>query len=293
MPCSRRACSSSSCRCPGAGPRARALRLLVERDAAHALHLLAALRRRRAGDRRLRASARRWRWALLVGASLLLAYLGGLSGELVLKLTGGLFRYPQKLLLWTTVGAALLAGWGFDRLAAVGRRPGAGSARADHPRAVRRLAASAPRLPAGVAVLLLACAVPCARVLRGAARCAPRLDRGDAADAVVPGFRGGGAARSPAPPGPCDGAAASRWWRSRRWRSCSSRRWSPRDRVDALPPPAPWIAQLGERAVRGAGLEHLPAVGTEVPMRGVESDRRGLARCASRTSIRRPARCTA
>lgn len=74
------------------------------------------------------------RWAALVGASLLLAIAGGLSGELLLTLSGGLFRYPQKLLLWTTVGAALLAGWGLDRRLAStdaadeasGRRPALG-----------------------------------------------------------------------------------------------------------------------------------------------------------------------
>lgn len=64
------------------------------------------------------------RWAALVGASLLLGIAGGLSGELLLALSGGLFRYPQKLLIWTTIGAALLAGWGLDRRLATGGVPG-------------------------------------------------------------------------------------------------------------------------------------------------------------------------
>lgn len=90
------------------------------------------------------------RWALLVGASLLLGILGGLSGELLLALSGGLFRYPQKLLLWTTVGAALLAGWGLDRLVA---SPGASPASAaEGP--WRRDAAR--RLTAGAGVAALA-----------------------------------------------------------------------------------------------------------------------------------------
>lgn len=93
----------------------------------------------------------RWRWALLVGASLLLGVLGGFSGELLLTLSGGLFRYPQKLLLWTTVGAALLAGWGLDRLGAV-----FASGAASRTRAARRLIAAAGLAAlAGLALVLL------------------------------------------------------------------------------------------------------------------------------------------
>mgnify|MGYP001569598418 CR=1 FL=1 len=62
------------------------------------------------------AAVRRMRWTWLAVAGLVLGWAGGLSGDWVLTLTGGLFRFPQKLILWTTVALALLAGWGFDRL---------------------------------------------------------------------------------------------------------------------------------------------------------------------------------
>ncbi len=75
----------------------------------------------------LAAVGQRRRWALLAGGALLLAWAGGLSGQVTATLTAGLFRYPQKLLLLFTLAAALLAGWGLERALAA-------------PRAARRLA---------------------------------------------------------------------------------------------------------------------------------------------------------
>lgn len=59
----------------------------------------------------LGGARRRARWALLGLAGLALAWLGGEAPERVVGWTGGLFRYPEKLLLWSVLAAALLAGW--------------------------------------------------------------------------------------------------------------------------------------------------------------------------------------
>ncbi len=59
--------------------------------------------------------ARHRRWALLALGALLAAWAGGLSSSVTATLTGGLFRYPQKLLLLFTLAAAPLAGWGLER----------------------------------------------------------------------------------------------------------------------------------------------------------------------------------
>jgi hypothetical protein len=53
-------------------------------------------------------------WAALAGGSLLLAWLAGVWPGILSALTGGLFRYPQKLALPFTLAAALLAGWGLE-----------------------------------------------------------------------------------------------------------------------------------------------------------------------------------
>jgi len=63
---------------------------------------------------------RRRLWAALAGAALLLAWAGGLHPELLVAVTGGVFRYPQKLAVLFTLAAALLAGWGLD--ASLGNR---------------------------------------------------------------------------------------------------------------------------------------------------------------------------
>jgi hypothetical protein len=62
----------------------------------------------------LAGARRRLRWALLAAATLLAAWAGGLLPGAISALTGGLFRYPQKLLLLFALAAALLAGWGLD-----------------------------------------------------------------------------------------------------------------------------------------------------------------------------------
>jgi hypothetical protein len=61
------------------------------------------------------ALAARWRWALFSAGALVLAWAAGFAPRLVGAATLGLFRYPQKLVLLFTLGAALLAGWGLDR----------------------------------------------------------------------------------------------------------------------------------------------------------------------------------
>ncbi len=62
----------------------------------------------------LGAMRRRRLWAGLAGAGIALAWLGGRAPQLFVALSGGLFRYPEKLLFWFGLAAALLAGWGFD-----------------------------------------------------------------------------------------------------------------------------------------------------------------------------------
>ncbi|HZI64916.1 MAG TPA: hypothetical protein VFE44_09065, partial [Thermoanaerobaculia bacterium] len=60
-------------------------------------------------------------WTALALAGLGLAWAGGLSGELLVTVGRGLFRYPEKFLVWTAIAMALLAGWGLDRLTATRR----------------------------------------------------------------------------------------------------------------------------------------------------------------------------
>ncbi|HSM14798.1 MAG TPA: hypothetical protein VLA66_12095, partial [Thermoanaerobaculia bacterium] len=62
----------------------------------------------------LAAARRRLRWTLLAAGTLAAAWLAGVAPGLLRALTGGLFRYPQKLLLLFSLAAALLAGWGLD-----------------------------------------------------------------------------------------------------------------------------------------------------------------------------------
>lgn len=62
------------------------------------------------------------RWTALAAAGFACAWLGGLSGETLAALSGGLFRYPEKFVVWLALAGALLAGFGLDRLAASDRR---------------------------------------------------------------------------------------------------------------------------------------------------------------------------
>jgi hypothetical protein len=67
------------------------------------------------------AAARRHRaWALLAVAGPLLAILAGARGDLLVTAGFGLFRFPEKFLLWLGLALPLLAGWGIDRALADG-----------------------------------------------------------------------------------------------------------------------------------------------------------------------------
>ena len=203
----------------------------------------------------------RWRWALLVGASLVLAVLGGLSGEVVLKLSSGLFRYPQKLLLWTTVGAALLSGWGVDRLLS--------AAGPENRRAVRGLALGAG-LAASTAIALLALRLPVRALFLQ--RLGARYDW-VAATQQTQWFLG------------CVGAAlllAGVAWAVRRGngvalvalQALALLQLLPMvatDRVAALAPPAPWVDLLGNARSVALASNAFPQWHKDVPMRGVET----------------------
>ncbi len=63
------------------------------------------------------AAARRHRaWALLAVAGPLLAIAAGSHGELLVRLSFGLFRFREKFLLWYGLALPLLAGWGLERV---------------------------------------------------------------------------------------------------------------------------------------------------------------------------------
>lgn len=72
----------------------------------------------------LGALRRRPGWAALAAAGLLLAWLAGTSGELLIALTGGLFRFPEKFLAWPALALPLLAGWGLEAACERGRGRG-------------------------------------------------------------------------------------------------------------------------------------------------------------------------
>lgn len=90
------------------------------------------------------AARRRPGWASLAAAGLLLAWLAGWSGELLIAATGGLFRFPEKFLFWFALAAPLLAGWGLE---AAGARP--------RPRLVAAAAGGAAALALAAAIWLL------------------------------------------------------------------------------------------------------------------------------------------
>jgi len=64
------------------------------------------------------AARRRPAWAVLAAAGPALAWAGGLWPAVLSALSAGLFRYPEKFVLWTALAGALLAGWGLDALLA-------------------------------------------------------------------------------------------------------------------------------------------------------------------------------
>jgi hypothetical protein len=53
-------------------------------------------------------------WAALGAAGLVLAWAGAFGGDVLVSLSHGLVRYPEKLLFWLALAAALLAGWGLE-----------------------------------------------------------------------------------------------------------------------------------------------------------------------------------
>jgi len=216
---------------------------------------------------------RRWRWALLVGASLLLAVLGGLSGELLLSLSGGLFRYPQKLLIWTTAGAALLAGWGVDRLLLPGRSGEVGETgeltAARRARAVRGLALGAGlAASAALTLLLLRSAFRALFMARFGAR-----HEWIAATQQTQWVLGFGCAAL---------LLAGAAWAVRRrsgvglvaLQALALLQLVPMvttDRIAALAPPAPWVALLGSTRSVALVSNAFPQWSQKVPTRGVET----------------------
>jgi len=70
------------------------------------------------------AARRRPVWAALAAAGLLFAWLWGAAGEALAALTFGVFRYPERFVVWYGLALPLLAGWGLEAaLARPGRRP--------------------------------------------------------------------------------------------------------------------------------------------------------------------------
>ncbi|HWM92475.1 MAG TPA: hypothetical protein VN493_17045 [Thermoanaerobaculia bacterium] len=62
----------------------------------------------------------RLEWGTLAATGLALAIVGGQAGELLTKLSFGLFRYPEKFLLWPALAVPLLAAFGLERVLAGG-----------------------------------------------------------------------------------------------------------------------------------------------------------------------------
>jgi hypothetical protein len=60
-------------------------------------------------------------WGLLAGFGLALAVVAGHGGDLLVQMSFGLFRYPEKFLFWFALAVPLLAGWGLERVLARGR----------------------------------------------------------------------------------------------------------------------------------------------------------------------------
>ena len=73
------------------------------------------------------AGGRRRAWWLLAAGGWLLAWLLGLSGDLLVRSTAGLFRFPEKLLIWPAIAVPLLAGWGLHALLPGDARRGRGA----------------------------------------------------------------------------------------------------------------------------------------------------------------------
>lgn len=208
------------------------------------------------------------RWALVAVGALALAYVGGFSGSALLAMTGGLFRYPQKLLLWTTVGAALLAGWGLDVLVSPAAT-GAGQPPGQRPRGSRGLAIGAGLM----AVAALAMILFRAQVRR------LFLEQLDARRDFVAATQ-----QTQWFLGLCVAALllAGAAWAVRRQNGAafvllaalSLAQFAPMiatDDVEALAPPAPWISLLGANRSIVQVANTFPKWEPEVPVQGVES----------------------
>ena len=104
-------------------------------------------------------------WALLAAAGIVLAWAGRFGGDLLAAVSGGLLRYPEKLLFWFALAAALLAGWGLERAL---ESPGSWRG---------------PAAGAGLALVLMG----------GIFLAGPRLAAWLEAGRVAPGFAGAGA----------------------------------------------------------------------------------------------------
>ena len=60
------------------------------------------------------AARRRPIWTAVAAAGLLFAWLWGGAGETLAQVTGGVFRYPERFVVWYALALPLLAGWGLD-----------------------------------------------------------------------------------------------------------------------------------------------------------------------------------
>ncbi len=225
----------------------------------------------------LLAVRRRPVWAALAAAGLLFAWLWGGQGALLERLTGGLFRFPQRFLFWYALALPLLAGWGLD--ASAERRRGAVRA-------------------------ALGGAIGCALLAAVGAVLRPRLLASWPADPGAPPSRPAPWSRpspssgsptsspprrcSPPRPGPCAGGGRRCWSRCRSPPCCSSRRWcGPR-------PPRPSAPRRGWNAWGPARPSSTPSPRAPPGSRRRRTaSRRGRGRgtgCASAsTSSRHPA----
>jgi hypothetical protein len=68
------------------------------------------------------AAARQRVWALLAAGGIILAVAAGAAGELLVRASFGMFRFPEKFLFWPALALPLLAGWGLEEVVRAERR---------------------------------------------------------------------------------------------------------------------------------------------------------------------------
>lgn len=68
------------------------------------------------------AAPRHRLWALLATGGLAAAIAAGSAGPFLVRVSAGLFRYPEKFLFWFALALPLLAGWGVEQVLARERR---------------------------------------------------------------------------------------------------------------------------------------------------------------------------